>query len=94
EILDLVLNQWKGSEAPQRSLQHTAVFLWLLLLILAGALLLDGWLLKARLEKHCNDFARPDSHIECAQNVEGEAGGEGQDVGHAADADPLIGVRP
>jgi hypothetical protein len=94
ELITLVIRQWEREAPPAPGLLHTGVFLWVLLAILILALAMDAWVLSRRLEQYCNDLARPRAHIECAYSGEGEADGEGQDVRHAADADPANRSRP
>ena len=94
ELIALVVRQRESAAAPAPGLLHTGIFLWTLLTIVILALAMDAWVLGRRVEQYCNDLARPRAHIECAQGAEGEAGRERQYVEHAADADPLKGVRP
>lgn len=94
EVLNLALQCWDSADPVEKSLQRTGVFLWLHVLIVLAAIVLDMWLANGRLKEHCGDLALPRTHIECAGGGEGEASGEGKDVRHAADADPADRSRP
>ena len=95
EILGMALNtstarrlQGRWPEAEDRrhdSVVHTAKFLWLALgltvLALGAAFAWAAW---QGPEEDCQHGAGTEARIECTQRGDGNAGREGNDVGHGA----------
>ena len=86
EVLATVLNNWHRQSPAQHfgsSVRATAWCLWLLVM---GALILGGLaaivLLFPQPKEHCDHAAGTGAHVECAQDLQADVGGEGQGVGH------------
>lgn len=89
EILARAVNQWHEhghvDDDLGRSAGSTARFLWLVAALTALALCAT-WVWEAyyRGEENGSDCTVTSTHVVCPQNSEGEAGREGEDVGHDA----------
>lgn len=86
KALAMVLNTWHhGIPNPHfgPSINSTAWFLWL---VVMAALALGGVsvvvLLVGQGEEHCDDRARTGAKVECAQDLEAQAAGRGEQDFH------------
>ena len=86
EVMATVLNNWHQREYPagfEPSVRRTAWFLWVMvvgLLILGGLATIVALFPKAK--EHCDHGTGTGAHVECAQELQAQVSGEGQDVGH------------
>lgn len=87
QVLSMVLNTWHhGHENPHfgPSINSTAWFLWL---VVMAALALGFVAVVVQLvgqgEEHCDDRARTGTKIECAQDLEVQAAGRGEQDFHS-----------
>lgn len=86
QVLAMVLNTWHhGRPTPHfgPSVHGTAWFLWL---VVVAALALGGAAVAVQLvgqsEEHCDDGARAGTKVECAQDLEAQPVGRGEQDFH------------
>jgi hypothetical protein len=85
EVLATVLRNWHARPPIERSVAHTGLFLWLLVLITLIGLGLGAWIQSTgRQEQDCDDRSHSGARIECVEGADAQASGEGNDVVHSA----------
>lgn len=95
EVLRMVRNNWHRNAPFTESICSTAGFLWLLVVVMIfGSCvfgMMAGW---PQAEHHADHRANAVVDRPGVQRDETRAGGEGQDVGHAAQPGLAPEVRP
>jgi hypothetical protein len=94
QVMETVIKNWRRQEPPDGSfapsVRGTAWFLWVMvvgLLLLGGLAAIVAWFPKPK--EHCDHRTWTGTHMECAQDLQADAGRKGQDVVHARSVDGL-----